>query len=254
MDLALSNLAWKDEDSIKVFKLLKQKQINKIECVFTRIKDWSELTDEDIIGYKNILENNNITPYSAQSIFYGINCELSEIDLIVNHFKKLIQYSKILGLKVLVFGSPSLRKKCSLWQESLVEIFKTVDGLLEETGITVVIEPNAKIYGGEFWHRVSEIVEFIEENQLQNIRTMIDTHNIILEHSDPRIELINNKNYIEHVHISEEKMKNIELNETHLKFAEQLRTIGYDKTITYEVLNNDGVLESLNLFCNIYKD
>jgi hypothetical protein len=56
-----------------------------------------------------------------------------------------------LETKVLVFGSPGLRKAIDNWEKHISIIFKEVDKLLSNTNITVVIEPNAPDYGGDFF-------------------------------------------------------------------------------------------------------
>jgi sugar phosphate isomerase/epimerase len=252
MNLALSNLSWDNQDSEKVFKILKENNINQIECVLTKIKKWEELTIKDIIEYKKYLDLCNITPYSIQSLFYNIDYKLKNIDNIILHFNRIIEYAKILGSKILVFGSPNLRKQYDGWELDVVSIFTQVDKLLKDTDIKVVIEPNAKSYGGEFWFDINEIVSFIEKNNLNNIRTMIDTHNSELENNIPYIELMSHYKYINHIHISEIGLSNIINNKQHNKLSSILHTNKYNKTITYEVLNNDGVLDSVKIFTKIY--
>jgi sugar phosphate isomerase/epimerase len=254
MNLALSNFAWDFQDSEITFKTLKENNINQIETVFTKIKDWSELTTDSIIEYKKYIESFGITSYSAQSLFYNVKCnDINDVDVIISHFQKLIDYSKILGIKILVFGSPGLRKKNGNWKDSLTHIFKSVDEMLVDTGIKVLIEPNTSSYGGEFFHTVSEIVNFIDSNGLKNIRTMIDTHNSLLEKEDPNIELITYFDYINHIHVSEPKLRTIEETEFHLDFSDIIKKLGYDKTITYEVMKCDNILENIPLFSKIYK-
>ena len=254
MNLALSNFAWDNQDSETIFKSLKENGINNIESVLTKIKDWSELETKDIVNYKKYLDDNGIISYSIQSLFYGVKCkDITDIDIIKSHFDKLIYYSKLLGVKVLVFGSPGLRKKTNGWEDSLVEIFTYVDNILIDTDIKVLIEPNTSSYGGEFFHTVSDIVKFIGTNKLKNIRSMIDTHNSILENVDPNVELVEYFSYIEHIHISEPKLFVIEENDFHMNFSKTIKNSGYSKTITYEVMKSDELIPSIKTFSKIYK-
>ena len=254
MNLALSNFAWDNQDSETIFKSLKENGINNIESVLTKIKDWSELETKDIVDYKKYLDNNGITPYSIQSLFYNVKCnDITDVDIIKSHFDKLIYYSKLLGVKVLVFGSPGLRKKTEGWKDSLIEIFTYVDSILVDTDIKVLIEPNTSSYGGEFFHTVSEIVKFIDSNNLKNVRTMIDTHNSILENVDPNVELVKYFNYIEHIHVSEPKLVVIKDNEFHNTFSNTIKNSNYEKTITYEVMKSEELIPSIEIFSKIYK-
>ena len=146
---------------------------------------------------------------SIQSIHYGIDCSDLSDDTIINHYKKLIQCCEILGVKVMVLGSPSLRKNVNDWETRLSSVLKMVDGLLIESKIQMSIEPHMRGYGESYFFGVGEIVDFIVSNDLKNIKTMIDTHNIIMENQDPLNELKTYFNYIKHIHISEPGLKKL---------------------------------------------
>lgn len=255
MNLAISNFAWDNKDSVSFFSEMKKTGLSKIECVLTKIKDWSELTINDIIDYKKSLDYSNITPYSIQSLFYNVKCEkITEKKVVLNHFNKLIEYSKILGVKILVFGSPNIRKFEDNWENVISDIFISVDNMLNQTGITLVIEPNASIYGGDFFKTPSEIIKFIKTNRLNNIRTMIDTHNLELENLDPTIEFLNNFDYISHIHVSEKKLQPITNNKKHKEFSDAIKLKNYKGVITYEILKCDSINESIKDFVKIYQN
>jgi sugar phosphate isomerase/epimerase len=253
MKLALSNLAWNNDDSELIFNQLKQLNINNIEGVLTKLDSWDKISLDTLLEFKEKLDSNHILIPSLQSLFYNINCEnISDEDIFINHFERIIEYSKFLSVKVLVFGSPSLRKKVDKWEESLCRVFKKLDNILENTGIEISIEPNSKIYGGDYFFTVSEIVSFIEQNNLKNIKTMIDTHNIILEGLNPISELNTYYEHINHIHISENNLHPIKDIDFHLKFSNEVKKIKYNKIITYEVISCNNILESIELFSKIY--
>ncbi len=253
MRLAVSNFAWDIENSDEMFNHLKSLNINNIEGVLTKIDVWDNLSINKIYEYKDYLDSNNIIIPSIQSLFYNVDCEsiFDEIKFI-SHIEKLISFSKILSVKILVFGSPSLRKKIDGWESHLIDIFKKIDNLLEGTNIELTIEPNSKIYGGDFFHTIPEIVEFISKNKLQNIKTMVDTHNVILEGDNPINDLKRYYNYINHIHISENKLKPIEDTSFHLKFSNELKKLKYNKIITYEVIKCDNIFSSIDEFYKLY--
>jgi sugar phosphate isomerase/epimerase len=253
MKLALSNLAWNNEDSELMFNHLKQHNINNIEGVLTKIDSWDKISLDTLLEFKKRLDSNHILIPSLQSLFYNVNCKnISDEDVFINHFERLIEYCKILSVKVLVFGSPSLRKKVDKWEESLSKVFIKLDNLLENTGIEISIEPNSKIYGGDYFFTVSEIVSFIKKNNLKNIKTMIDTHNIILEELNPISELNTYYEHINHIHISENNLLPIKNLNFHLDFSNEIKKMNYNKIITYEVISCNNILESIKLFSEIY--
>ena len=254
MNLALSNFAWDTQESEETFDTLKKIGVTSIEGVLSKLNSWEELSNNDIIEYKSLLDSQGISISSLQSLFYGVKCDsILDEDIFTNHFSKLIEYSKLLSVKVLVFGSPSLRKKSTGWGKLLPSIFKKLDTLLDGTGIQISIEPNSKIYGGEYFFTVPEIIDFITLNGLKNIKTMIDTHNIILEDSDPIKEFENNYEYINHIHISEKNLSPIINSNFHLKFSNRIKELGYNKTVTYEVMKCKNIMDSVENFYKIYK-
>lgn len=253
MRLSLSNIAW-DNNNELVFTELKKIGINLIEGVLTKINDWDNLTVNEIINYKNLLDSHDISIMSLQSLFYNSKCtSLLDKDEFINHFEKIITFSKLLPIKVLVFGSPSLRKKTDGWEHEISIIFKHLDSLLEGTGIEISIEPNSKVYGGEYFFEVSEIVNFIKFNNLKNIKTMIDTHNIVLEGGDPIKIFETYYDEINHIHISEKKLLPLHNLDFHNKFSKSIKKTKYDGIITYEVLKCENIMESVKQFYKIYK-
>lgn len=253
MKLALSNLAWDYKESIDMFNFIKKYNINNIECVLTKIDDWSNLNPDLINEYSNFINSYGIKTNSIQSLFFGLDINsLKDYEIIITHVNNLINYSKILGINTMVFGSPNLRKKYIGWENDLIKLFNVIDSMLDYTNINMVIEPNASIYGGEYFLTLDEIIEFIEHNKFTNIKTMIDTHNLILENNDPIIELLKYKDYIKHIHISEKNLDLFKTNEMHQRFSNQINKMAYKGMVTYEVKKQDNLLDSIVEFSKIY--
>lgn len=251
MNLALSNLAWDFKDNDTIFKKLRKKNISQIEGVLTKIGEWDNLNEDEIIKFKNTLNRFGIKAKTIQSIFYNIKCNgIGDVDVIITHIKKLISYCELLEVDIMVFGSPNLR--VGEIDDSVTNSFKLIDELLSKTNIELSIEPNSKIYGGNYFHSLDEIVNFININNFKKIKTMIDTHNLVLEGYCPSEEFIKYRSYINHVHISEPGLKPISDIETHIKFYNTLMNNDYENTITYEV---NGLVDfDLNIdnFIRIY--
>lgn len=253
MKLALSNFAWDSEENETIFKTLTSIGIENIEGVLTKINNWDSLGESELIQYKESLNRHGIKIESIQSIFYGVSCsDLSDYKTI-NHYKKLIEYCKILGVKVMVLGSPSLRKNVNGWYDNLSDILRKVDGMLNGTGIQLSIEPNTKTYGGDYFYTVQEIVDFIVHNDFKNIKTMVDTHNVKLEGLDPLNDLIAHIKHINHIHISEPKLGKLFDFEFHRLFSKSLKDLNYDGVVTYEVVKCDGLIDSVEEFYRLYK-
>lgn len=54
MNIAISNLAWNNEDLEENLDTLKQNDIHSIEIAYTKIKPWASLSLNDIQKFKSI--------------------------------------------------------------------------------------------------------------------------------------------------------------------------------------------------------
>jgi sugar phosphate isomerase/epimerase len=190
---------------------------------------------------------------SIQSIFYGVDYPNLSDPKSIEHYQKLIGYCKVLNVKVMVLGSPSLRKYVNGWYDNFSNILQDVDNMLSGTGIELSIEPNTKSYGGDYFHNLNEIVDFIVHNDFKNIKTMVDTHNLKLEGLNPSNEFKSHINYINHIHVSEPKLHKLSDIEFHKNFSQTLKDLNYSGIITYEVVKCDGLIESVKEFYELYK-
>jgi sugar phosphate isomerase/epimerase len=253
MKLALSNFAWDSDENESIFKILNSIGITNIEGVLTKINQWDNLTESELIQYKELLQRNNIQMESIQSIFYGVDCNYLSEYKTIEHYRKLIGYCKILNVKVMVLGSPSLRKYINGWYDNLSNVLKKIDEMLDGTGIQLSIEPNTRGYGGDYFYNLNEIVDFIVHNDFKNIKTMVDTHNVILEGLNPVNDLISHFKHVNHIHISEPKLKTLSDVDFHKNFSKTLKELDYKGIVTYEVVKCEGLIESVKEFYELYK-
>jgi sugar phosphate isomerase/epimerase len=252
MNIAISNFAWDFNESEDFFSFLNKNHINNLELVLTKYKDWSELNNDNLLIYKKLINDYNLNIYSLQSLFFNIQCDINEKNKMIKHFKKLIDISIILNVKKLVFGSPNLRKIYNNYTKDLTYIFNEIDEYLENKDIHLLVEPNSKIYNGEFFFTIDEIVTYLKTNNFKNIKTMIDTHNSFLEKTNPINEIDKYNDFIEHIHISEMNLEKIKDLDFHNKFSKKLKDIKYDKLLTYEVKKCDDIKNSIITFKEIY--
>jgi sugar phosphate isomerase/epimerase len=251
VNLAVSNLGWHHSDLEKVAKELKKNNISNIEAVFTKLGDWKVINKQAIKDFGKQIKDLGLSAQSTQSIFF--NTPYNRVDEnVINHFDTVIEYSVALGVKIIVFGSPTMRKKYDGWEISLERVMRYVDRALKYTDITMVIEPNSRVYGAEYFNTTAEIVKYIQDHKLNFIRSMIDTHNSLYENQDPIYEITKHREYIEHIHVSEQYLNPIVPSEFHQKFSSKLKELNYNKIITYEVKENPTFLSSIQDFANIY--
>jgi len=253
MKLAISNLAWDFDQNQEVFEHLKQLNISNIEGVLSKIGVWDELNYELLQSYYNLLQTQGLKVESIQSIFFNYKSEgLHDTESIVSHIKQLVEYCKILNVKVMVLGSPNLRVYTDDLQTKLSQTFLEIDSVLKGTGIELSIEPNTKIYGGQYFHNLKEIVDFIVSNNLKNIKTMVDTHNLILEGYDPNHEVKKFEKFINHIHVSEQSLVPLHDYKFHKSFSKTLKEIEYNKIVTLEVKGSENQFDVFQEFYRLY--
>jgi sugar phosphate isomerase/epimerase len=251
MNLALSNLAWSFKDNDVVLGKLKEKGIVRIEGVLTKIDNWIDLDDYKVYKFKDTLNTFGIEVKTLQSIFYDVQFNsIQDKEKVDNHIRKIISYSKILNSNILVFGSPSLRK--GRIDNSVVDSFYMIDDLMDNANMELSIEPNSRIYNGNYFYNLTEIVNFITSHNFKKIKTMVDTHNLVLEGYCPSEEFIKYQNYINHIHISEPGLKPMVDTDIHRKFYDTLISNNYKNTITYEVSNLVEFDSNIDTFIKVY--
>jgi hypothetical protein len=159
--------------------------------------------------------------------------------------------SKILGIKILVFGSPVLRRN-SDDLNAISDVFSELDLRLSKSNIDLSIEPNSPIYGGKFFFTTSEISTFIEENGFLRIKTMIDTHNLELQGFNPFDEFEKNFNNINHVHISKINLDPILVFDEYKNLFDCFSRMDYKKTATLEIKESDFSISSIENFSKFF--
>jgi sugar phosphate isomerase/epimerase len=252
MKLAISNLAWNNPFDENILSILKNKKINLIEGVLTKITKWENLSISKVTEYKKLLDQYGLKIESIQSIFFETNIvSLYETEKIIDHFKKLLTICNILNVKLLVLGSPNLRKELYS-QDKLNNTFSEIDNLLISYNVMLTIEPNSKVYGGQYFNSIDEIIYFLKKNKFKKIKTMIDTHNLLLENEKPNYILKKYFNYINHIHISEKNLKKLEDLNFHKQFSNTIKKLKYQEIITYEVNELLDFENELEEFIKIY--
>lgn len=210
---------------------------------------WDESQDSDTRNGFDYLETvfprrNNGLYYSTQSIFYGSGVtSFEDLEATKTHLEYVIDECARCGIKVIVFGSPSLRKGN---RDRLREVFDSVDGRLRENSIYLCVEPNARYYGGDYYHKLSQIVPDIEG--YTNIKTMIDSHNVLLEGGNLIDTFESYREYIKHIHFSEKDLVPITDYSKLTEFTSHLLKSGYEYGITYELKKTENLDEHATEF------
>jgi len=236
MKLAVSHLIFESNSDLEsIQNYLLSIGISNLELVFAK----------SAIDNKYLLETK-----SAQSILYNTCIKDFLDDELYEVLNQISGTGKLHGVKTFVLGSPRQRKVFD--KTRLISKFQQIDDLLKTKNQILCLEPNAKIYGGEYFHRIAEIVDFLSIGKFTNIRTVIDTHNLILENDNVLPIFEKYFDYIEHIHISEVNLSEFNSSRLHNDFSSLIKLLKYDKIITYEALNLKNPISSIRKFVDTY--
>jgi len=241
MNIGISHLAFHDTDDFKQqLPVLKLSGIKHLELVFNKL-------DQELI---EITYKNDILIKSTQSVLFGSQVNSMTEELFSTHMLGIFNKCADMGISTITLGSPKQRIRYD--QSALLRTFAELDGALDAHNITLCIEPNSKIYGGDYFLTVDEIVQFIKTGSFKNIKTMIDTHNLALEGYNPSDVYRENRSYIKHVHVSEVGLARFKSSRDHEALSLTLRDSNYEGLIIYESLPHEDIDSSMADFKMMY--
>jgi D-psicose/D-tagatose/L-ribulose 3-epimerase len=251
MKLGISELAWPGIDHFDTtLNALNATGISCIEMVIPKHSPWNPIDVDKLTILRDMINSSHIEVKSTQSVLF--NSDVTEIGdaSFLRHMDQLIDACIAMGIEKIVLGSPKQRINFNLNQ--LGNAFGKLDKKISNHNVTILIEPNSQKYGGEYFFTLDEIVKFLDHHNFKNIKTMIDTHNIILENQNPTYEFIKYQKYIDHIHVSEIGLKSFKESDTHYQLTEILHTHQYGGLVVYECNQSATLFNDIKLFTNIY--
>lgn len=244
--LSFSLLALKNFDELEnLLKILKKKKIKFVELPLARLLPNYRLNKKKIFTFKNLLKKYKIKVSATQGIFFNKKLNVfnkSHIKKNVDHLKKIIHLSKLLGSKLIIFGSPLNRKITKDPKHKDFEIsnfiilLKKIEKILIKNKIFFLLEPNSKFYNCNFIINSNDGIKFIRNARIKNLFLNIDIGNAILENDN-----LNFKNY------EKKLIKNIQISEKNLS---ELKLIDIKKYLILRKVLNRNIkisLEMLNI-------
>lgn len=251
MKLGISNLIWDNIKTSELVPILVSNNIKYVEVILSKhITKWNDADLSKLQEFHNYLECNHIYIKSTQSLFHNSGITSYYNEGFIDHLIKVSDICKNIGITQLVLGAPTMRKENNPF--GLDDKFSYINSILRKNNQTLLLEPNSRVYGGNYFYRVDEIVLFIDEMKFSNIKTMIDTHNIILEGEDPSDVFIRNRNYIKHIHVSEINLGGFINSEYHNKLSKTLKEFDYDGLVIYEAKPTNNFINEIKNFSKNY--
>ena len=122
-----------------------------------------------------------------------------------------------------------------------ISFFKEIGDYAAEHTTIVGMEANPPIYNTNYINDTASALELIEKVDSTGFKLNLDVGTMI-ENNEELSVLFGKEHLINHVHISEPRLKPIENHLIHKKLCEVLKTTGYEGFVSIEV----GKQENLN--------
>lgn len=257
MKLAVSNIAWTNEEEKDVAKKLQELGVKYIEVAPT--KKWDDPTtasDSELEEYKKFWESYGIEIIAFQSMLFNRpDLKIFESEQLRDDTKdfleKFIAIAPKLGARVMVFGSPKNRQKGELGEPQATQVaslfFADIGNAAQKNNTCFCIEPNPTAYACDFVVNAKEGIEFVNKVNNNGFGLHLDIAGMTLA-GDNVVDSINDANkMIRHFHISAPYLEQVEDREDvdYRGAAKALKDIGYDNFVSIEMKpGNPG--ENLN--------
>jgi len=243
LKFSISNLAWGKTPLDQVIPKLAIAGLHGVEIAPTAIwPDLNQVSEKDIIEFKEYLDSHNLTVSGVQSLLYG-HPELQLFDqgcwrALRKHLENAIRIGGLLGADVAVFGSPKNRLKRNLHSEHANELAKIFLGQLEPclkaNSMVLTLEPNAPEYGADFLTSYEEVVLLCRKIDSESIKPQIDTGCLWMVGQEPLDAL--NFTLPHHIHISVPNLTEVPGNMSFSTFFESLKLSAYAGWVTIETI------------------
>ncbi|VBB19075.1 hypothetical protein YASMINEVIRUS_1607 [Yasminevirus sp. GU-2018] len=252
--LVVSNICLNHVSDFQFACILKLNGIKYVQIAPSRlINGWCDLSNFS----PSVYTNNNVTPYSFQSIAYSLddlNIFSHKSALLLDHLKKVVDCAKLNNVKVLVFGCPKNRKisqDCAENNKTFVEFFRKLGKYCETSNVVICIEPNSKQYNCNYLNKISEVGVVVRDINNKNVRMMVDIGNALME--DDQIEDVYKfADIVHNIDVSQKNMCDFsevsKVRQVHRHFSDILTNINYQHKINLEMKTiADSPSKELNL-------
>ena len=219
---------------------------------------------------RDFWESSGVSVSALQSLFFGRpDLQLFESadgrSRMSDYLLKLANSAADIGASVLVFGSPTNRRKGDLSKSEAdsiaIDFFGELSLKIEEFNVVIAIEPNPTAYLADYLLCPSEVVDFLTRLKCKNIRMNFDLACSVLGNEDPVSMLQNSIEFVAHIHVSEPNLEPIsKLTMPHREFAQTihqnshlLEGVRVSMEMRDPIPNTDLVSESIAIFKEIYE-
>lgn len=241
MKLSISNIAWSPQWDKEMYRFLQKSGYTAIEIAPTRLfpeAPYEHCSEAQTFAVW-LKDTYGLSVSSMQSIWYGRKEKLfgtaEDRQMLTEYTKKAIEFASQMGCGNLVFGCPKNRwvEKEEL-KESAESFFKELGDYAYKKGTVLAMEANPPIYNTNYINTDSEAFALVKKIDSKGFLVNLDLGTMI-ENEEALSVIIEDINLINHIHISEPNLKNIEERPIHYEIAEVLRKKAYTGYVSIEM-------------------
>jgi len=249
--LAISNIAWPQEEEARVRELMAEQGIDGVEVAPTMIwPDPLAASEEEIRAYRARWEDRGIAVVAMQALLFGHpELTLFEDDAsraaTLAHLRGIARVAGLLGAGPLVFGSPKNRRRGELASERAVEVaerfFRAAGQAALDQGACLCLEPNPPQYECDFATDAASALELVRRVDHPGFGLHLDAAGMRLA-GDPVAESIRSAGpWLRHFHASEAFLAPVGDPPAdgpavdHASCADALRDLGYGGFVSVEM-------------------
>jgi sugar phosphate isomerase/epimerase len=246
MKLSISNIAWSAEHDLEMYDFLKENSYSGLEIAPTRILP--ELPYQRLSEAKQFqlfLETDyNLKISSIQSICFGKNEPVfgsaQERKIIFDYVKEAIDFASAISCNNVVFGSPKNRIIHENQWDIALDFFGQLGDYAASKNTVLAIEPNPTIYGTNFINTTPEAFDFVKQVNSKGLMVNLD-FGTCLNNSESLSDIKDNLHLVNHIHISEPYLEEVQEREAHDELSKMLQKMNYDNFVSIEMKNLNSI-------------
>lgn len=239
MKLAVSQIAWQQEEQQHALKILQKYGFSGLEIAPTMFVGENPYKQTELAKQRanEIAEQYGLCICSMQSIWFGQTGNMFEEARaqLLAYSKEAIRFAKGIGAGNLVFGSPRNRNKPEgTSDEMAIPFFAELGDFAASNKTVFSLEANPPVYQTNFMNTTQQVLAMVEKVGSNGCKLNLDFGTIITNQEDIA-SLEGQVKQINHVHISEPQLACIQPREQHKQLATLLRKEGYAGYVSIEM-------------------
>lgn len=247
MKLAVSNIAWTNEEEPAVAALLQKLGVEFIEIAPTKIwQDPTTIEPSETRAYVEFWRSYGIKVVAFQSMLFN-RTDLKLFEDSENrtqtlaYLQNFTRLAGLMGAGVMVFGSPKNRQRGNISLDVAEQIaepfFAEIGKTASENGVNFCIEPNAEQYACDFVTNAKQGIDLVNEVATPGFGLHLDIACMTLAGDDIDASIKVAAPVLGHFHISSPMLGDVkpDTDVDHKTAAAALHTIGYDKYVSIEM-------------------